>query len=139
MHWSCDVCDKVIYEEFRSNHLQSGFHKRLSNSIIRKYNNTNPEPIKNDDSNRKYLRLHYKKHEKFQAILSMKLLMASNQIKNIKRQFTCYPSQGRLNNSSFLSKIKISEERLYSPMLEMRMIFVCRSENMTFDHYLTKP
>ena len=37
MYWSCDSCDKVIYEEFRTNHLRSGYHKRLANSIIRKY------------------------------------------------------------------------------------------------------
>ena len=30
-----------MYEEFRKNHLQSGFHKRLAKSIIRKYFNTN--------------------------------------------------------------------------------------------------
>ena len=46
MYWLRDICGKVNYEEFRSNHLQSGFHKRFSNSIIRKYNLTNPEPNK---------------------------------------------------------------------------------------------
>ena len=36
MHWRCDICDKVMYEKFENNHLQSGFHKRLAKSIIRK-------------------------------------------------------------------------------------------------------
>ena len=58
MYWSCDICDKVIYEQFRNNHLQSGFHKRLANSIIRNYVITNPKPIKIDDTIQKYLRLH---------------------------------------------------------------------------------
>ena len=107
MHWSCDICDKVFYEEFRSNLLQSGFHKRFSSSIIRKYININPEPNKIDDIIRKYLRLHFKKYEKFQAILSVKLLMTSNQIKNNRRQFACYRGQGCLYNPSFLSNIKI--------------------------------
>ena len=31
MHWMCNICDKVIYEEFRSNHLQSRYHTRLTN------------------------------------------------------------------------------------------------------------
>ena len=29
---SCDIRDKVICEYFRSNHLQSGFHKSFSNT-----------------------------------------------------------------------------------------------------------
>ena len=33
----------------------------------------------------------------------------------------------------------IFKERLYSHMLELRIIFVSRFENLTFDHYLTKP
>ena len=31
MYWSCDICDQVIFEDFRNNHLKSGFHKRLAN------------------------------------------------------------------------------------------------------------
>ena len=58
MHWRCDICEKVMYEEVRNIHLQSGFHKRLSNSIIRKYFVTNPAPNKIDDIIRKNLRLH---------------------------------------------------------------------------------
>ena len=45
MYWRCDICDKVLYEDFRNNHLQSGFHKRLANSIIKKYIIINPKPI----------------------------------------------------------------------------------------------
>ena len=33
IHWRCDGCDKVIYEKLRNNNLQSGFHKRLANTI----------------------------------------------------------------------------------------------------------
>ena len=77
MYWRCDICDKVTYEEFRSNHLQSGFHKGLANSIIRKYIITIPKPNKTDDAIRKYLRSHYGKCEKFQVILSVKLVKNS--------------------------------------------------------------
>ena len=45
-----------MYDEFRKNHLQSGFHKRLANSVIRKYIINNPKPNKIDDTIRKYLR-----------------------------------------------------------------------------------
>ena len=50
MYWSCDICDKVIYEDFRNNHLKSGFHKRSANSINRKNVITNPKPNKIDDT-----------------------------------------------------------------------------------------
>ena len=139
MCWPCHICDKDIYEEFRSNHLQSGFHKRLSKSIIRKYIITNPEPNTIDDIIRNYLRLHYKIYEKFQAILSVKLLVTSNQIKIIRRQFTCCRGQGCLYNPSFSSKNKIFKEHFYSQILEFRITFVSRFENITFDRYITKP
>ena len=54
MYWRCDICDKFINEEFANNHLQSGYHKRLSDSIIRRYTITNPKPNKIDDTIRKY-------------------------------------------------------------------------------------
>ena len=34
MYWHCKSLDKVISEEFRTNHLQSGYHKDLANLII---------------------------------------------------------------------------------------------------------
>ena len=49
MYWRCDICDNVIYDVFRHNHLQSGYCNRLANSIIRTYIITNPEPNKVDD------------------------------------------------------------------------------------------
>ena len=72
MYWHCDICDKVIYEEFRDNHLQSGFNKRLADSIIGKYVITNPKSNQIDDTIRKCLKSHHKKFEKFQVILSVK-------------------------------------------------------------------
>ena len=41
MHWRCEICNKIMYENSRNNHLQSGFHKRLATSIFRKYNISN--------------------------------------------------------------------------------------------------
>ena len=101
MHWCCDICDKVMYEIFKYNHLQSGFHKRLANSIIRKHIFTHPKPNKIDDTIRKYLRSHYKKFEKFQAIISAKVLIPSNQIKNIRRQHACHRDKQCINNAFF--------------------------------------
>ena len=71
MYWSCDICDKVIYEEFRDNHLQSRYHKRLANSIIRKFIISEPNGVGKTIS--KYLRLHYRKYEKLFAIIVVKL------------------------------------------------------------------
>ena len=78
MFCCCVICDELIYEELRNNHLRSGYHKHLSDPIIRRYIITNPEPNKIDDTIRKKLRLHYRKYEKFLVIFSVKLLLPSN-------------------------------------------------------------
>ena len=80
MHWRCDICDKVMYEDIRSNLLQSGFHKRLASSIVGKYFITNLKSIKIDDTFRNYLISHFKNYENFQVTLPVKLLMPSKQI-----------------------------------------------------------
>ena len=138
MYWSCDICDKVINEDFRNNHLKSGFHKRLLNSIMRKYVISNPKPNKIDDTIKKYLRLHCKNYEKFLVILSVMLILPSNQIKYFRRRQEC-PRNACVLDSSFSSNIKIIKEQLYSQIIELRRTFVSRFENMTFGHYLTKP
>ena len=68
----------------------------------------------------------------------MKLLILSNQIKNIRRQHPCHHNQQCINNSSFFSNIKITKEKLYSKILDLRITFVNRFENMRFEYYLTK-
>ena len=118
MYWHCDFCDNVIYKENKDNHLQSGFHKRLANSIIRRYLITNTKSNKIDDTIRKYLKSHYEKYENLQVILSVKLLLPSNQIKNIRRQYPHDRDKLCLNQAFFLSKIKIIKEQLYSQILD---------------------
>ena len=63
MLWFSDICDKVIYEEFRSNHFESGFHKRSANSIVRRYIINNPKPNKINNRVKRFLRLHHKKYD----------------------------------------------------------------------------
>ena len=65
--------------------------------------------------------------------------MPSNQIKNIRRQHPCHRDTQCINNTIFFSKIKIIKEQPYSRILELRITFVSRFENITSDHYLTKP
>ena len=123
---------------FANIHLQSGYHKRLSDSIIQRYILTNPKPNKVDDTVRKNLGFHYRKYEKFLVILSVKLLLPPNQTKNIRRQYPCHRNQGCIY-TTIIAKIKIITEELYSKILELRITFVSRFENITFDHYITKP
>ena len=139
MYWHRDICDKVVSKELRNNHLQSGFHKSLANLITRKYSITKSKPKKIDDTIRNYLRLHYKKYEKFLVILSVKLVLPPNQIKNNRRQYTCHRDQECINNAFFFPKIKIFKEQFYSQILELRITFVSRFENIRFQLYLTKP
>ena len=44
-----------------------------------------------------------------------------------------------IKNVFSFSKIKIFKEQIYSQILELRKTFASRFENITFDHYLTKP
>ena len=100
MYWLCDICAKIIYEEFINNHLRSGYHKRLANSIIRKHIINNLKPNKVDDTIRNYLRLHYKKDEKFLAVRSVKLSSQSDQIKYIRRRQEGPPNGWVIESSS---------------------------------------
>ena len=70
----------------------------------------------------------------------MKLLLPSNQNKYFRGQQKC-PRIGCVldSSSSFFSNTKVIKEQLYSHILELTITFVSRFENMTFDHYLTKP
>ena len=138
MYWRCDICDEVMYEKFRNNHPKSGFHKRLASAIIRKYVIPKPKPNKLDNTIRKSSRLHYRKYEKFLVIYSVKLLMSSNQIKNIRRQFPL-PRNQLCINDPFFSKVKIIKEHFYSQILELRLTIVSRFKDMDFEYYLTKP
>ena len=121
------------------NHLESGFHKRLANSIIRKYFVTNPKPNKIDDTIRKCLRSLYKKYEQFQVKLSVRLLIPSNQNKIIRRQHPCHRDQQCINNAFFFSKTKTIREQPFSQILELRITFVCRFEKIRFKYNLTTP
>ena len=74
MKFHCEICDKVMNEEFRNTHFESKYHSSLVNSITRKYIIANPTPNKIDDILRKYLSVHLEKYEKFKVILLLKLL-----------------------------------------------------------------
>ena len=99
MYCSCDICDKFLYEEFRNNHLQPGYRKRLANSIIRKYFIIKPDKFVEIIAN--YSRSHNGKYENFFAIILVKLLTPSDQNKNIGSHFTCHPSQQCISEAYF--------------------------------------
>ena len=118
--------------------IESKYHSSLVNSIIRRYIIAKSTPNKIDDIIRKYLKIHFEKYEKIKVILLLKLLTSSNQIEYIRIQRSsshkiCLP------NAFFFSRNKIIQEQLYSQILELRITFVSRFENIRFDHYLTKP
>ena len=103
MHCHCEICDKIMKEEFRIKHFESKFHSSLVNSIIRRYSIPNPTPNKIDDIIGNYLKIHFEKYIKFQAKFE-KLLMPSNQIKYIRTQRSSYRYRLRLPNAFFFSK-----------------------------------
>ena len=136
MKFHCEICDKVMNEGFRNNHLESKYHSPLVNSSIRRYFIANPIPNKIDDIIRKYLKVHFEKYEKFNVTLLLKLLTLSNQIKYIRIQ--CSNSRFKIcvPNAFFFSKI--IKKQLYSQILGIGITFVNLSKNMTFEYYLTQ-
>ena len=134
MKFHCEICDKVMNEEFRNNHLESKYHISLVNSIIRRYIIANPTPNKIDDIINKYLEIHFEKHEKIKIILFLKLLTPSNQIKYIKIQRSIYHYKKCLPNACFFSKNIVFQKQLYSQILELRITFVSLSKNATFKY-----
>ena len=69
----------------------------------------------------------------------MKLLIPSNQNKNIRGQHPCNRDNRCFNDAFFFSKIKIFKKQLYFEVLELRKTFVSRFENKRFEYCLTKP
>ena len=120
----------MCIKKLEKNHLQSGFHKRLATSVIRKFFITNPKPNKIDDTIRKNLRSHYKKYEKFQVTLSVKLLIPSNQIKIIRRQHPCNRDKRCINIAFFFSEIIIIEKHVCSQIFELRITFATGFEKI---------
>ena len=117
MYGHCESCDITI-AELKNKHLESKFHNSFLNSIIRRYIISSPLPNNIDDIIRKYLKIHYDKHDKFRIVLLLKLLMPSKQIKYFRIQLSSVCYESRLPNAFFFSKIKIIKEQLYSQILE---------------------
>ena len=65
LYWHCEICDKIMNENFTKNHLESKFHSSLVNSNVKRYIIPNPTPNKIDDIIRKYLIIQYKKMTNF--------------------------------------------------------------------------
>ena len=109
----------------------SKFHNALVNSNISKYIISNLNSNKIADIIRKYFLIHFKKYNKYKKLLLLKLLMPSNQIKNIRIQRSSSHYMFSIINKHFFSHMKIITEQLYSKVLELGITFVSTSKNMT--------
>ena len=65
--------------------------------------------------------------------------MPSNKIRNFRFQCSIRFYKLCVTQAFFVSKTKIIKEQLFSQILELGITLVSRFENITFDHYLTKP
>ena len=139
IYWHCEICDIIMIVEKKNKHLKSKFYNSYVNSFIRRYIISRPLPNKIDNIIKKHLRIHNGKYNKFQVVLLLKLLMASNQIKYIRIQRSSCRNRLCLPTAFFFSKLKNIKEQLYSQKLEVGISFASLSKNMTSEYYITQP
>ena len=117
MYWHCEICDNIMNAKLKNKHLESNFHSSPVNSIIRRCIIPNPKSNEIDETIRKYLTFQYKKHNKFQKVFLLKLLMTSNQNKYNRIQRSSRAYELCLTQAFFFFKIKISKEQQYAQLL----------------------
>ena len=112
-------------------HVKSMNHTWYEESIIRRYNFSNPDFDEIDRILRKFVKIHYKKYEKFEIICSFKLLTTRKRVRFINIA----------SNSDIVLKkpmlFEIDKKRLYFPrIIEKRISFISSIRNITHKCYL---
>ena len=62
-YFHCELCDKSIRIRYKKKHLNSQYHKSLTESIIFKYTVENPSFFQMEDILKNYVDDHHKKFE----------------------------------------------------------------------------
>ena len=140
-YFHCDLCDKSIKIRSKKRHLNSRYHKSLSESINSKYTVENPSFLHMQDILRKYVDDYNKKFVIYIIICKWKLHFSdtiinveSNRLYNIHRP-------GWNLRSYLISKIEYLENKghKFSHISEMNIVFISNLRKMTYRHYLQIP
>ena len=140
-YFHCELCDKSIKLRSKKRHLNSRYHKSLSESIISKYTVENPSFLHMKDILKKYVD-DYNKKFVFYIIICKWKLHFSNTIINIKSDRLCniYIPTRKLR-PYLISKIEDFESvgHKFSHISEMNIVFISKLRNMSYQHYLQIP
>ena len=138
-YFHCDLCDKSIKSRSKKKHLNSQYHKSLTESIICKYTVENPSFLHVEDILKNFVDDYNKKFEFYLIFCKWKLhfpdtiiIIKSDRLYNIKRKYTTWNLRTNL-----ISKIEYFESKGYkfSHISEMNIIFITNLRNMTYEHY----
>ena len=83
-YFNCKLCDKLVKIRSKKKHLKARDHKSLSESIIFRYNNLNPDFTKVDEILSKYVNVYNESYEQYEVRCLLKLLNNKNDIKYIR-------------------------------------------------------
>ena len=140
-YFHCELCDKSIKIKFKKRHLNSRYHKSLSESIISKYTIENPSFLHMEDILKKYVDDYNKKFVLYIIICQWKVHF-SDTIINVKsdRLYNIHPDGWNLKRA-LISKIANMENdgHKFSHISEMNIVFISDLKNITYENYLKIP
>ena len=140
-YFHCELCDKSIKLRSKKKHLNSRYHKSLSESIISRYTVENPSFLHMQNILKNYVDDYNKKFVFYIIICKWKVLF-SDIIINVKsdRLYNIHPDGWNLRRTLF-SKIEYLEKdgHKFSHISEMNIVFITDLKNMTYENYLKIP
>ena len=140
-YFHCDLCDKSIKIRSKKKHLNSQYHKSLTESIFRKNTVKNPSFLHLEDILKNFFDDYNKKFE-FYIIFCKWKLHFSHTTFNIKsdRLYNIHHAGWNLRRN-LMSKIENLENNghKFSLISEMNIVFITDLRNMTYEHYLKIP
>ena len=142
-YFYCDLCDKSIKIRSKKKHLNSQYHKSITESIICKYTVKNPSFLHMEDILKNFVDDYNRKFEFYLISCKWKLrfsdtiiVVKSDRLYNNKRKYANWNLRTNL-----ISKIEYFESygHKFSHISEMKIVFITDLRNMTYDHYLKIP
>ena len=142
-YFHCDLCDKSIKIKSKKKHLNSQYHKSLTERIIYKYTVKNPSFLHMEDILKNYVDDHNKKFNFYLLSCKWKLHFSDtisdvkyDRLYNLQRKHSSWKLRPYL-----ISKIEDFESdcHKFSHISEMNIVFISDPRNMAYEYYLKIP